>query len=173
MFRDLEYERLIIINIILLALWTLVCFLACIIIKESYFNPDKPMYKMKKWEKSGKWYVKNLKIKAWKDILPQHIGRNGFSKEHFTDSSIDYIDKFIMETCRGEWDHSMNCLYAIIAILINPFWIGILFAFITLLINLPFIAIQRYNRFRLLTVRKRVSRLNQNNDVLKTRIEEA
>ena len=72
--------------------------------------------------------------------------------------TLSYLDRFIMETCRGEWDHWMCCLYAIISLIINPFWIGLILGILVLLGNLPFIAIQRYNRFRLQTLRKRLLR---------------
>ena len=68
--------------------------------------------------------------------------------------TIEYVDEFIFETCRGEWDHWMNCLFVIVALIINPLFLGLIVAAVTLLCNLPFIAIQRYNRFRLQTLRK-------------------
>jgi glycosyl-4,4'-diaponeurosporenoate acyltransferase len=145
-------------NVLLFSLWSYLMFLACITVKKSTFNPERAMYLPKTWEQNGKWYSKNLKINEWKDRLPQHIGKDGFSKAHLTDLSLEYLDEFIMETCRGEWDHRMCCLYAVISLLINPFLFGLLFALIPLLINLPFIAIQRYNRFRLQTLRKRLLR---------------
>lgn len=72
--------------------------------------------------------------------------------------TLSYLDRFIMETCRGEWDHWMCSLYMIVSLIINPFWIGLLLGILVLVGNLPFIAIQRYNRFRLQTLRKRMLR---------------
>ena len=40
-------------------------------------------------------------------------------------------------------------------VIFNPFPLGLIFGFLILLGNLPFVAIQRYNRIRLLTLRKR------------------
>lgn len=173
LFKNLSISSLVTINIIILAVWHLIFFLACVLIRESYFNPNKPRYELKKWEDSGKWYVKNLKIKYWKDILPQHIGKNGFSKRNFTNCSIEYIDKFIMETCRGEWNHSMSCIFAIIPILINPFWVGLIFSGLTLLINLPCIAIQRYNRTRLQIIKKKIKRSKQKTIISSKEMESA
>ncbi len=162
MLKTLTFKQLIIINFMLCSLWHVLCFLACIFIKESRFSPDRLRYKIQKWEKGGKWYVKYLRIKDWKDLLPQYIMQKGFSKQHFTNLKIEYIDRFLMETCRAEWDHSMNCMYAVISIIINPLGIGLLFAFLSIFVNLPFIAIQRYNRTRLLTVKKKVQRSRRN-----------
>lgn len=52
----------------------------------------------------------------------------------------------------------MNCLFVIVALIINPLFLGLIVAAVTLLCNLPFIAIQRYNRFRLQTLRKHILR---------------
>jgi glycosyl-4,4'-diaponeurosporenoate acyltransferase len=87
--------------------------------------------------------------------VPQHIGKNGFSKRHLKDMSIDYLDEFIFETCRGEWMHLKNCICAVVTLLINPLLVGIVISFLIMLANVPFAAVQRYNRFRLMTLRKR------------------
>ncbi len=90
--------------------------------------------------------------------MPQHIGKDGFSKEHLTDISIDYVDEFIFETCRGEWVHLKNCICIVVTMLINPLLVGIVFSFLIMLGNLPFAVIQRYNRFRLQVLRKKLLR---------------
>ena len=51
--------------------------------------------------------------------------------------------------------HLSGALCAVLLLVINPIGFGLLFAFLDLLGNLPFAAIQRYNRFRLQTLRKR------------------
>lgn len=161
MLRNISIQDLLLLNITFMLVWHMLCFAACVYINTKYFDSNKKMYKIKKWEKDGRWYVSHLAIKKWKDLLPQHVGKGGFSKEHFTGKSITYIDAFILETCRGEWDHSMCCLYGIISLAINPLWLGVIFLFATLIINLPFIAIQRYNRIRLQKLRKRLIREEQ------------
>ena len=56
----------------------------------------------------------------------------------------------------------MCCLYCIISFIVNPvlynFQVALIFALLALIINLPFVAIQRYNRFRLQVLRKRLLR---------------
>ena len=94
--------------------WHVAVFLACVKIPTAFFDATKSRYLPKKWEKGGRWYRDNLKIQLWKDKLPQHIGKGGFSKAHLTDVSIEYLDEFIMETCRGEWMHLTNCLCGVV-----------------------------------------------------------
>lgn len=155
MLRGMDSFQIITINILMFTVWHFVVFIACILISPSAFDCKKQCYRPIDWEKSGKWYSTHLKIKKWKDLVPQHIGKHGFSKRHFESLSVEYIDEFIFETCRGEWNHKRCSLYAIIAIIINPFWYGVCFALMTLILNLACVAIQRYNRFRLINVKSR------------------
>ena len=82
-------------------------------------------------KKNGKWYVKYLKIKLWKDLVPTHVGKQGFSKDHLDteDLSIHYLDAFLLETCRGEWDHSLCAFCAVPVVIFNPFPLGLISAF--------------------------------------------
>lgn len=152
-------------NILLMALWHLLVFLICINIKTSNFSADKPMYRCKDWEKNGKWYKTHLRINLWKDALPQHVGKDGFSKRHLVSLSPDYIEQFILETCRAEWNHRINCLFFIIAFMVNSLIPAIFFSLVTILLNIPFIIIQRYNRFRLLSLKNRLSKAPSSTDL--------
>ena len=58
--------------------------------------------------------------------------------------------------------HLSGALCAVLLLVVNPIGFGLLAAFLTLLGNLPFAAIQRYNRFRLQTLRKRLLRTRKN-----------
>ncbi len=156
-------HNILFINILSMAIWHLTCFLLCVYLNPKHFNYKKQRYQAKAWEQNGKWYANNLKIKAWKDKLPQHIGKNGFSKARMTHISIDYLNEFIFETCRAEWNHSYNCLFVVVTLIISPLGIGLFFVFLTLIINLPFIAIQRYNRFRLIAAKEKLIRINNKN----------
>lgn len=156
--NDMPIYKMLAINVVLGILWHVAMFIVCVTRNEAAFSPDKRMYLSHKWERDGKFYADVLKINRWKDLLPQHIGKDGFSKEHLEDVSIDYIDRFIMETCRGEWNHAMNCLFALILFLLNRFGVALLLTCLLLLGNLPFIIIQRYNRFRLQKLRKLIVR---------------
>lgn len=155
MLKNLSFLNMLVWNLVLIGLWHLVVFLACTKLSKSRFDPEKGRYAAKPWEHGGRWYRDNLKIQLWKDRLPQHIGKDGFSKQHLTDLSVDYLDQFILETCRGEWMHMKNCVCAIVVLLINPLLVGLIASSFVLLGNLPFAVVQRYNRFRLQVLRKR------------------
>ena len=77
------------------------------------------LYRTKDWEHNGRFYTKYLKIKKWKDYLPQYISKNGFSKRNLmsvTKLNVKYINNFILETCRAEWNHFVCCLYFVISV---------------------------------------------------------
>ena len=147
------------INFIFGVIWHYAILFICISLDDSVFYPDRRMYRCHKWEHGGKFYSDVLKINRWKDTLPQHIGKDGFSKEHIEDVSIEYIDRFILETCRGEWNHKMNCVFAVVLFGINGVTVvSVVLSVMTVAGNMPFAVIQRYNRFRLQKLRKTVLR---------------
>lgn len=153
MLNEQPLYKVLIINVILGIIWHISMLFICVAKNTSTFSPEKRLYRPHKWEKGGKIYSDILKINRWKDMLPQHIGKNGFSKEHLDTVSIEYLDNFILETCRGEWNHTMNCTFAFVLFLLNNALIALILSLLLILGNLPFIIIQRYNRFRLQKLR--------------------
>lgn len=102
------------------------------------------------FEKCGMFYEKNLKITLWKDKLPQfskmfHIGYN---KDRIPVKDIDHYERFILETIRAEITHSFLIIISPFYYLVNTFGWGSFSVLASIVSNLPFIAIQRYNRIR-------------------------
>ena len=149
MLKDQPFLNAMLINILLGAVWHYITFIICITVDTSFFDAGKKMYLPHKWERNGKFYSDILKINRWKDFLPQHIGKDGFSKDHLDDTSVPYLDEFIMETCRAAWNHTANCSFVVVLFIINDLTIAFLLTMILMALNLPFALIQRYNRFRL------------------------
>ncbi len=144
--------------ILFAALWHLCVFYLGTHGSEARFDFRKKRYRAFKWEKDGKWYQKYLKIKSWKDRLPQRVPDDGFSKERLETVSEEYLNEFIMETCRGEWIHFANFLLTFAILLIAPHPFKIPLALADMLLHMPYIMIQRYNRFRLVRCRERLLR---------------
>jgi len=168
MLKNLSFLNMYLWNLFIIFVWHLTVFLACIYLPHSKFTPEKERFAPREWEHGGRWYREKLKIQYWKDKVPQYIGKDGFSKEHLTDISIEYVDEFIFETCRGEWMHMKNCICAVVILLINPLLVGLVFSFMIMLGNLPFAIIQRYNRFRLQILRKKLLRDSHENGMSQT-----
>lgn len=158
MLREEPIINALLINIVLGAVWHYLIFFLCVSINTTAFDANRKIYQPHKWERDGKFYNDVLKINKWKDFLPQHIDKDGFSKNHIDDVSIEYLDEFIMETCRGEWNHTMNCMFSVILFFLNGFTMALILSLCLLIGNLPFAVIQRYNRFRLQKLRKMIVR---------------
>lgn len=160
MLRDLTLLQILFVNFVLCFVWHFVFFILCISLKPCHFDYKKKRFRSYRWEQNGKWYERNIKIKLWKDLIPQHIGKEGFSKRNLPSlsvkkMSVSYIDEFIFETCRGEWNHFNCSLYIFVSLIINPMTYGIIIALPMTLFNLACVAIQRYNRFRLLDLKRK------------------
>ena len=149
--------KVVLINFFLMLAWHLIILVICMNLSTSFFNPKKQMYTTRNWEKNGSFYINVLKIKKWKDKLPQFVAKKGFSKrslKSLTRINNEYIERFIVETCRAEWNHFMCSMYWVISFCINSTLYAILFSLIPILVNLPFLFIQRFNRIRLLKLIK-------------------
>lgn len=152
--------RCVTINFSLMVLWQFLVLIVCQRLNEKTFDYRKNIYKSKKFENNGKFYVKYLKIKKWKDKLPQYVSKNGFSKRNINLKQVGdkkYFEKFLIETCRAEWNHLVCCMYAVISVLINKFPFSMIFSIIPVMANLPFLVIQRYNRIRFLNLNSKKS----------------
>jgi glycosyl-4,4'-diaponeurosporenoate acyltransferase len=105
-------------------------------------------------------YEKVFAIRRWKDILPDGATwfRGGFSKRHLHRRDSGYFNRFLQESRRGEAAHWAMLLAAPIFALWNPPWAIAVMVIYALLANLPCIFAQRYNRLRLLTVQRNLSR---------------
>lgn len=154
MLKNASFLKLFFGNVLIAGGWYWVCFLLCQRLPESVLNPARNRYAARAWEKDGRWYREKLRIQSWKDRIPQYNGP-GFSKRNITDDSISYLDRFIRETCRGEWMHMSGLWCMAVEIFINPALVGAFMSLVVLLANLPFAIVQRYNRFRLLSLREK------------------
>ncbi len=99
---------------------------------------------------------KFLKIKSWKDKLPEAGATfdGGVSKKHLTMKTKEGIEAFIIETRRAEFVHVYAPVICFVYFIYNPWWLAVLMLGICVLLNLPFQLIQRYNRARCLRILK-------------------
>ncbi len=132
----------------------------CMKAADKHFSPESFLFRTRKWEKNGKIYETLFKIKKWKNLLPDGgaVIKGGFQKKHIDILSIEKLDKFIVESCRGELAHWL---------LILPFWtVGFFSPPIVMLVmfvysvfaNVPCIIAQRYNRPRVTGLINRLNR---------------
>ncbi len=107
-------------------------------------------YACHSWERNGKFYDKVFKIRKWKHLLPDGGALSGgYAKRNLTDFSKENLSRFVVESCRAELSHWLAIL---------PFWVFGFFAppqimiymfAYAVIINLPCILAQRFNRPRI------------------------
>ena len=120
-------------------------------IGQDSFNPESWFYRERSCERDGEIYDVIFKVKRWKRVIPDGaaIFRNGFRKKNLHSSDTAYIQRFIVETCRGELTHWIIFAFSIIFFLWNMWWVGMIMIAYALVVNIPCVITQRYNRIRL------------------------
>lgn len=146
-------------NVLFIGLLHVVLLLLCVRLSQQTMDYQRPRFAPKQWEHNGRFYRDKLKINVWKDYIPQYVSKDGFSKESLEkELSLSYVDQFLTETCRGEWYHTANLLGIVFFLLVDPLPYSVLFSLVLLVVHGTCTVIQRYNRFRLLIVRKKLVR---------------
>lgn len=122
---------------------------------QSFVNAFAGLYRVKSWETRTKVYER-MGVKKWKGRLPE--ARKWFRRK----KTVAHLRKpsqwtrFEKQTNRSELSHWLQMLAAPFFFLFNPAWAGWIMMAYAVLFNLPFIIVQRYNRVRLMRVKKRV-----------------
>lgn len=156
--------------------WTIIlCFLVwpvlqvgaaliCFYMPNSYFSPNSFLFRTRKFEKDGRIYDSVFCVSHWKHLLPDGgaiFKKRGFRKKNLDSFSKDNLNRFLVESARGELTHWLAIL---------PFWV---FGFIApvrvlwymlayaLIINLPCIIAQRYNRPRVQKLLNKIEKRKQ------------
>ena len=110
---------------------------------------DRRLLRPRAFEDDGRWY-RRWRIHQWKDALPEAgaLFAGGVSKKRLPDLDRAGLELFVRETRRAELGHWWALFAGPIFLLWNPPLIAAVLICYGIAINLPFIAIQRYNRFR-------------------------
>lgn len=119
-----------------------------------HFATDNWLTRPRRFEQGGRWYQRRLRIRSWKDKLPEKgdLFRGGFSKRHLVDRSTPHLERFVIETRRAEMVHWSNLAAGPVFLIWCPPLLGGCMVVFGVVAHLPFIVIQRYNRERLLAI---------------------
>ena len=134
-------------------------------IPKQWYGENNKLFNERKFEKK---FLNAIKIKKWKDNVPQFLKIDNISK---TKDKIDkeYIEFFISETRRGELMHLFDVLFGIIASIFLPkkflFRYTLPILFFWTFFNLLSILIQRYNRPRLKKALQRFENQSQSQKI--------
>jgi glycosyl-4,4'-diaponeurosporenoate acyltransferase len=117
---------------------------------ESRLSRDGWLLRPRRFETAGRWHRRRLRIDRWKDRLPEAGGlfRGGVSKRHLPSYDVAGLELFVRETRRAELAHWWALFCGPVFALWNPPLAAGLLVGYGVVANLPFILIQRYNRFR-------------------------
>jgi glycosyl-4,4'-diaponeurosporenoate acyltransferase len=121
---------------------------------------DRWLLRPRRFEDGGRWYRRRLRIHRWKDRLPDagDLFRGGVSKRRLPGHDAAGLELFARETRRAELAHWWAMACGPVFILWNPPLAAALLIAYGVAVNLPFIVIQRYNRFRIAALTRRISR---------------
>lgn len=97
--------------------------------------------------------LRKLGVRKWKDKAVPELGASaGFSKKHLESTEVDYLARFLRETCQGEALHSSAGTLSFVFLALYPVKVwGAIFPIliVNFILNLLPCLIQRYNRYRL------------------------
>ena len=112
------------------------------------------------FEDRGRWYRRRLHIHRWKDRLPEAgaLFEGGVSKRELPARDVGGLTTFVRETRRAELAHWWALSCSPLFLLWNPPLPAVLLVAYGVLVNVPFIAIQRYNRSRTMPLLARLER---------------
>lgn len=121
---------------------------------------DGWLLRARAFERGGHWYRRRLRIHRWKDRLPEAgaLFEGGVSKRELPGRDADGLRTFVRETRRAELTHWWAMWCSPLFLLWNPPLAAALLVAYGVLVNVPFIAIQRYNRSRTMLLLDRLER---------------
>ena len=122
------------------------------------FDPNKIWYQTFPWEKGGEIYEKIFHVRSWKKYIPSggKIYPNTFSIQKIKDVNLEYLTRWLIESCRAEYCHLMMILPGLLFFLWNSVTVGWWMLVYAIVNNLVPIVLQRYNRPR---IRRMIARI--------------
>ncbi|MHB8963883.1 MAG: glycosyl-4,4'-diaponeurosporenoate acyltransferase CrtO family protein [Saccharofermentanales bacterium] len=135
-------------------LWTifqLLPVLLCLRMPDRMFRYQKFIYRTFRWEDGGRIYGRVLKVHRWKKLLPDGGGlfKKGLRKRNIDCRSSAALERFLTESCRGELSHWLAILPVWVFGLFTPVGVFLIMILYALVINMPCIIAQRFNRPRI------------------------
>ena len=136
-------------------------FLAGRIFPKKWFRYDSFLFKSRDFEEEGKLYDR-FAIRKWKDDLPD-MSRifpswKPSKSPKISRQTAEELEVNLRETCIAEAVHSALAIVGFGCLEIWPGIGGLICSLLSLLGNIPFVMVQRYNRPRFAKLYDRLSR---------------
>ncbi len=118
-----------------------------------WFPQDSKLYKVGKKEKN---FYEKLKIRKWKDKIPEIGHFTGFRKNKVAEpKNPEYVARFLLECRYGEMGHFLDCIFGFLVMIPFPFlplgwWtISLPVCIVNICLTIPTILVLRYNSYKL------------------------
>jgi glycosyl-4,4'-diaponeurosporenoate acyltransferase len=133
------------------AVWSTACGYTAHRIPERYVGRDNAVTRLRGFERDGRFYERTLRIKRWKDRLPEAgaLFRGGVSKRHVGGHDRGHLERFAAATRRAELAHYPILAFGPVFFAFNPWWLALVMVGYAVVANVPCILVQRYNRARI------------------------
>ncbi len=134
--------------------------LICINLPDRFFSSNSFFFRAHRLEREGRIYDRIFRVSHWKHLLPdcgKVWKKRGLRKKKLENFSEENLNRFLIESAQGEMTHWLA---------IFPFWLFWLFTppmvpwmmlIYALLVNIPCIIAQRYNRPRVQRLLQKMS----------------
>jgi glycosyl-4,4'-diaponeurosporenoate acyltransferase len=136
--------------------WSSVCGYVAHRLPRARLEREGWLLRIRPRERGGRVYERVLRIKRWKDVLPEAgaLFRGGFSKRRVQRHDRAYLADFVRATRRAELAHwailaLAPTFFVWIPVFGMPWWLATAMFGYGVVANVPCILVQRYNRARL------------------------
>jgi glycosyl-4,4'-diaponeurosporenoate acyltransferase len=121
---------------------------------DSFYSRDSWLLRQREWEKRGEFYQRIFRVKVWKKLLPElgDIVKSVFPKKRIKEYTREYLQKYIFESCKSEVTHWSIIFSTLSFFLWSEFEPAMMIVILAIILNLPYIIIQRYNRPRIMVM---------------------
>lgn len=130
----------------------------CLKIPLAYFLKDVRWGKLLTYEENGAIWHKLFHVRRWKGriIEGSSIVKSSYNKKHLHGIDKENLTIFAAETKRAELTHWLLMIPGPLFFLWNPVWAGWIMIGYAIMVNFPFIIVQRYNRGRIEKIIERI-----------------
>ena len=146
------------VNAYVLVMLGVVTLLMRIFVPRKVWNANKTFFGVSKNEIQ---FYNKLKIKSWKEQVPEMGCSSGFPKNHLKSTEKDYLWKFLQENCFAEVMHYVVAILGFTVLFFlqsYDFYFAVPILIINVILNILPSIIQRYNRFRLFKIYKTIEK---------------
>jgi len=145
-------------------LWPLLQYTAALLchkFPDALYTERTFLFRTFPFEKEGQLYAKVFRVNRWKHLLPDGSikkGEDRYEKKHLSDFSEEGLQKFLLESRRAELTHWLALPFFWVFGFFTPPLIVFYMLVYAILVNLPCILVQRYNRPRVKKLLERKKR---------------